>query len=578
LTSDDTKKIRRMLLFRVFLLPFAVLLVVCGTIVYFFATYSSRQVRSELLRIATDHRNLINQFLAEKTSILKFIAATLPYESLSSKAHLEVIFNNLQAQSRAFFDLGVFDAQGNHMAYAGPFDLAGKSYAQAEWFKAIQNQEIYISDEFYGYRKMPHFIIAVRRQENGRTWYLRATIDTYYFNDLVENIRIGRTGEAYIINRNGVLQTSRRSGGRIMERDADFSAAWGRLSQPAADFVKGGIQARYIYTAVPIEQTGWLLMVRQTMADAFAPVTFAIMVSLIILAGAGTVVTVTGYWMAAGMATRLKLADMEKHQMRTELILAGKMAEVGEMSTGIAHEINNPLQVMMSELAMIESIAEDIEPVLKAAAPDKAALLNDCADAIGIQIKRCSKITQGLLNLARKTDNCLAPVRLQTFVPQIVNMVDQRARVENIRIVQQIQADLPELLSDAGQLQQVFLNLLNNAIYALRGRPQAEIRIQVAQQDHEIIISVADNGCGFRPEELEKAFMPFFTTKPVGQGTGLGLSTVYGIVKGLGGEITLTSEPNAGSLFLIRLPLAENMPPSNNHAGHARQGCLAEAR
>jgi len=548
-----------MLLLRLFLLPFAVLLVVCGTIIYFFTTYSSRQVRSELERIALDHRNLINQFLEEKTAVLKFIAASFGCRELSDRSRLESIFRHLQDQSKAFFDLGVFDAQGNHMAYAGPFDLVGKSYAQAEWFMAVRSQEVYISDEFLGYRKIPHFIIAVRRQENGSVWYLRATIDTYYFNDLVENIRIGRTGEAYIINRKGVLQTQRRSGGRIMEVDAEYSHEGLDRHQKAGYFTRGGMQSRYINAAVPIDQTEWFLIVRQSVGDAFAPVIFAIGISLVLLAVAGTGVTITGYWMAAGMATRLKLADLEKREMRTQLILAGKMAEVGEMSTGIAHEINNPLQVMMSELAMIQSITEDIEPVLQAHDARKIAMLKESREVIGDQIKRCSKITQGLLNLARKTDSTLAPVQLETFLPQLVNLVDQRARVENIRIIQQIEDQLPEIISDAGQLQQVFLNLLNNAIYACRGRSQPEIRIQAFQENNAVVISVADNGCGFRPEEMEKAFRPFFTTKPVGQGTGLGLSTAYGIIKGLGGEITLTSEFNAGSVFQVRLPISYNV-------------------
>ncbi len=555
--ADDTKQIRRMLLFRLFLLPFAVFLLVCGTIIYFFASYSSRQVKSELERIAIDHRSLINQFLAEKTAILKFISTAFNRDELSSKTRLEGIFRNLQAQSKAFFDLGVFDADGNHMAYAGPFDLVGKSYAQSEWFIAVRTQEVYISDEFLGYRKLPHFIIAVRRVENGNVWYLRATIDTYYFNDLVEDIRIGRTGEAYIINRKGILQTRRRSGGRIMEVDPDYYSHGGiQEHKNSGSLGTGSIKSRYIYTAVPIDQTDWFLVVRQSMGDAFAPVIFAMIISVVILTVAGTGVTVTGYWMAANLATRLKLADLEKREMRTQLILAGKMAEVGEMSTGIAHEINNPLQVMMSELAMIESITEDIEPTIQAHDAEKLAMLKESQEVISNQIKRCSKITQGLLNFAHRTDNTLAPVRLQTFVPQIVNMVDQRARVENIRIIQQIEDQLPEIISDAGQLQQVFLNLLNNAIYACRGLPQPEIRIQVLQEGSEVVISVADNGCGFKPEDLEKVFRPFFTTKPVGQGTGLGLSTAYGIIKGLGGEITLTSEFNAGSVFHIRLPIS----------------------
>ena len=136
-------------------------------------------------------------------------------------------------------------------------------------------------------------------------------------------------------------------------------------------------------------------------------------------------------------------------------------------------------------------------------------------------------------------------------------MVDQRARLENIRIVQEIESDLPQIVSDPNQLQQVFLNLFNNAIYALKERISPEIRVRVTKENTTILISVSDNGCGFSSESMEKAFLPFYTTKPVGQGTGLGLSTVYGIIKGLGGDITLTSEQGAGSEFQIRLPIEE---------------------
>lgn len=276
---------------------------------------------------------------------------------------------------------------------------------------------------------------------------------------------------------------------------------------------------------------------------------------LFILAAAGSGAAAAGYFMAADLAANLKLADLEKREIRTQLILAGKMVEIGEMSAGIAHEINNPLQVMMSELALIESITEELASDLQGRNTERLALLKESREVMGNQINRCGKITQGLLNFARKTDHTPAPVLLQTLMPQIVTMVDRRARVENVRIIQQIDERLPEIISDAGQLHQVFLNLLNNAVYACRGRAGAEIRIQARQEDDRLLVSVADNGCGIRPEDMEKVFRPFFTTKPVGQGTGLGLSAAFGIIKGLGGEITLTSKLNAGTEFHIRLPM-----------------------
>lgn len=555
--DDYPRTIRKMLIMRVLLLPFVILLLVYGTIIYFFAAYSTRQVKDDLVRIATDHRNLINHFLFEKSASLKFIASSFSRDALSDKSTLEVILKNLQVESKAFFDLGVFDAAGHHIAYAGPFDLAGKSYADSEWFKAVQEQNIFISDEFLGFRKIPHFIIAVRRQEQEHTWYLRATIDTYYFNDLVENIRIGQTGEAYIVNGDGILQTRKRSGGRIMERDPDFSEYPVVPGQWNTHYSSGGFLKGFLYASVPIEQTGWIMIVRQAVRDAFAPLGYAILISLLMLAVGGALVVAMGFVLASTMANRLRLADMEKREMTTQLIIAGKMAEVGEMSTGIAHEINNPLQVMKSEVAMLHSLLEDIETSAADQETDTLASLKDSTCEIGLQIDRCSKITQGLLNFARKNESSREPVNLQHFVPGMVQLVDQRARLENIRIVQEIEEALPDVSSDANQLQQVFLNLFNNAIYALKGRATPEIRVRVFREDGFIAIIVSDNGCGFSPDDIKKAFVPFFSTKPVGQGTGLGLSTVYGIIKGMGGDITLTSRHGIGSEFKIVLPVTD---------------------
>lgn len=553
--DNYSRTIRRMLIIRVFLLPFLVFLLVYGTIVFFFASYSSRQVKNELVRIATDHRNLIDQFLEEKAAVLAYTAAAFGRERLSNHVSLEAVFKSLQTESKAFFDLGVFDANGHHKAYAGPFDLLGKSYSQAEWFQAVQKQDVYISDEFLGYRRIPHFIIAVRKQADGRAWYLRATIDTHYFNDLVENIRIGNTGEAYIVNGNGILQTRRRSGGRIMENDEDFEDYLIKENGASTYFARGALNDKCLYASAPIRRTGWTLIVRQSAVDAYLHWALSVFVSLLILTVGCIMVVFMGFVMASKVAARLKLADMERQEMKTQLILAGKMAEIGEMSTGIAHEINNPLQVMQSEVAMIKSIATELDPLFQDKGSDPLESLRDSAEQIGLQIDRCSKITQGLLNFARRREDVPEPIALQDFLPKMVQLVDQRARVENIRIIQEIEEDLPRITCDANQMQQVFLNLFNNAIFALKGRKSAELRISVCKGRGEVVIVVADNGTGFSTEEMEKAFLPFYTTKPVGQGTGLGLSTVYGIIKGLGGDITLTSEQGAGSEFLIRLPL-----------------------
>jgi len=555
LKNHRFRETRRMILNRGLAVPFVILILVCGVLVYYFAVYSREQVEAKLVRVASDHRQLIDQFLEERVSDLRFAAFFYSIEEISDPKRLAELFRRLLSRSRAFFDLGVFNGSGKHLAYAGPFDLAGKNYAETEWFKTVERSGHYTSEVFLGYRNIPHFIIAIRRDEGGRSWYLRATVDTLSFNDLVENIRVGKSGEAYLVNRKGILQTRRRSGGRLMEQDMDYDSYQIDNDRVSSFFAGKYSNQRYLYAVSSLKQTDWVLVVRQEVSDAFALLTRAVLIAVIVIVLGGAVAVTMAYILASGLANRLTLADIEKQQMKTQLIMAGKLAEIGEMSTGVAHEINNPLQVMKAEHMLIEELISDVEKSHPSPDSEHLRMIKDSVEQIDIQIERCKRITQGLLNFARKTDAVMSPVMMQEFLPEMVRMVEQKALVENVRIIQKLDPDLPTIMSEPNQLQQVFLNLLNNAIHALRGRDSSEIRINVSHEDAFINVSIADNGCGISPENMEKIFLPFFTTKPSGQGTGLGLSTVYGIIKGLGGEITVTSELNAGTVFNMHLPL-----------------------
>jgi signal transduction histidine kinase len=149
----------------------------------------------------------------------------------------------------------------------------------------------------------------------------------------------------------------------------------------------GGVGIHFFFAAAPAAPTDWLL-------------------ALLAVAGAG--VSLAGFWMAGDMAACLQQADMEARRLRTQLTRAGRMAELGARSSGIAHEINNPLQVMISELALMETIAEDLESVVPPYDAPKLTMLRESTEVIGQQIRRCSKITQGLVESSRVTESSLA--------------------------------------------------------------------------------------------------------------------------------------------------------------------------
>jgi len=555
--TEVYRRTRRMILSRALTAPFIVMLLVCGTLVYHFAASLRHQVTAKLVRIVDGHRRIIEQFLDERIQDLQFVAASSSYEELTREGEIDTALKRLQATSQAFLDLGVFDENGIHAAYAGPYtDLVGKNYAEARWFQEVQDKAVYVSDVFLGFRNIPHFVIVVRRQEGTRSWYLRATIDSLFFNDLVGSVRVGRTGEAYLVNRDGIFETPRRSGGALMEPDPDYPTYLADDREPLSFSAPDRSGERYVYATGRLRQTGWLLVVRQEADEAYGPLTRAVWIAVGLIVVGGGVVVFTAFVLASGLANRLRIADLEKQEMGTQLIMAGRLAEVGEMSAGVAHEINNPLQVMKSEYTLIQEILKDAGRAGGAPTPEDLRQIRESLEEINQQIDRCKEITQGLLKFARKTEPTIQPIDLPSFVHEVVSMVEHGALLENIRIVEKSQHGLEPVESDPAQLQQVFLNLLNNAIYALKGRENAEIRITVGKEDGYATVAVADNGCGIPPENLEKIFLPFFTTKPVGQGTGLGLSTCYGIVEKLGGRIAVSSELNVGSVFTVYLPLA----------------------
>lgn len=542
---------------RVLLVPFLIVMMVFGTLVYFFYGNLRKQVTIELSRVAAEHGMLIEQFLEERASDLAFIVDNYNCNQLNNQTTLEVVFNKLQKKSNAFFDIGVFDENGNHTAYIGPFDLIGINYADTSWFRGVESKGVYISDVFSGYRKVPHFIIAVKKVDRGGTWYIRATIDTVFFNRFVEKVKVGKTGEAYLVNKFGKFQTNRRSGGELMNDDPDAQLYNAGGNGASSFYALSSSGEKYIYAVTMLKNTNWTLVVRQEKKEAYAPLYGAVIIAAGLIVAGGVVVVTMAFLLAAMLINKMKQADIDKKQMKTQLIAAGKLAELGEMSAAVAHEINNPLQIIRSEQTLLGDVLNDLKNECPPQAAENIALALDSINQVGIQIERCRNITQGLLKFARQSETTKQALDLKFVIEETIKLIERKIQVENIKITREIAPDLPYLMADPGHLQQLFFNLLNNAIDALEGKGSGEIRVCAFHDKNAIIISISDNGCGIPPENIEKMFLPFFTTKPVGHGTGLGLSTCYGIVENMGGEISVSSEVNVGTTFKLALPVVK---------------------
>jgi len=250
--------------------------------------------------------------------------------------------------------------------------------------------------------------------------------------------------------------------------------------------------------------------------------------------------------------------DREKAVSDEMVIQSNKMASLGKMAAGIAHEINNPLAVIREKAGWIKDLltAEDI------AHNTTFREINDAARSIENHVERAKRVTHRFLGFARRMEPIREQVDINTILNDTIDLLGNESKYRNIDIHRDLQTDLPMTVTDSSQLQQVFLNIINNAIDAIgsvTGTPQEdgkiEIRTTLLAKNNEIVIDISDNGPGIPKENINKIFDPFFTTKEVGKGTGLGLSIVHSIIEKLGGRIAVASKIGKQTTFSIYLPV-----------------------
>ena len=235
---------------------------------------------------------------------------------------------------------------------------------------------------------------------------------------------------------------------------------------------------------------------------------------------------------------------------QAQLIQSEKLSAVGEFVAGVTHELNNPLATVMgfSELLQKGDVGPEHRRHL---------------DMIFKSAQRCQKIVQSLLSFARRRQPERKPVSVNALVEAVLEIVSYPLRTGNIEVVKQFAPHLPMVLADAHQIQQVLLNIINNARQAIEAhQPRGQIKIITEARDPNVRITIRDNGPGIPEENVRRIFDPFFTTKEVGKGTGLGLSLCYGIIKEHGGSITPMSRPGEGATFVIELPITHDVVTS----------------
>jgi two-component system NtrC family sensor kinase len=245
------------------------------------------------------------------------------------------------------------------------------------------------------------------------------------------------------------------------------------------------------------------------------------------------------------MASSLKERDRRlKEYASQQLIKSERLATLGQLAAGVAHEINNPLGaiLMYTNLAL-----EDV--------PKDSRLVRNNLQKASREALRCKDIVSGLLDFARQREPKAELTDVNEILQRTLALLEKQTLFQNVQIVKTPAGSLPRILADVGQMQQVFTNIMLNAAEAMEGKGRLTIVTRLAPDNEYVEIEFADTGCGISPENIDKIFDPFFTTKRVGHGTGLGLAVSHGIVASHKGTIEVKSNPGKGATFTVRLPV-----------------------
>ena len=242
--------------------------------------------------------------------------------------------------------------------------------------------------------------------------------------------------------------------------------------------------------------------------------------------------------------TERKMMEEAKQKLEEQLQLAGRLAAVGELAAGVAHELNNPI-------AAIKGFAQFLT-----ARKDLDVTIRKDLDTIFRESQRAAKITQNLLSFARRHEPEKHPVSINDVIENILEMQEHMMKVNNIELEVELAPDLPKTMADFHQMQQVFMNIVNNAEQAMiEAHGKGRLLIKTQRSGKMVQITFADNGPGISEENLKRIFDPFFTTKEVGKGTGLGLSICYGLIESHGGRIYAKSKLGQGATFVVEMPI-----------------------
>lgn len=457
-------------------------------------------------RTTSNTRRTLEFFVKERQQALDFLAKQQGIDSLLDCNNLERVLESLKTSFGGFVDIGIINDKGKQIAYLGPHDLLGRDYSDQQWFANAMRQGDYISDVFLGFRDVPHLIVARRVSDelSGKTFILRATLDTAQFNSILSNLDLPGGGDAFIVDHKGIIQTPSKIHGQLLTKvDLTipvYSEKTSVLREKTADGTDFTVGYAYVHG------TPFIVMVVKDTNELMKPLHTIRMELLWILVTSIAIILLVIVAVATYMVNKIYIADQTRASALHRMEHTNRMASIGRLAAGVAHEINNPLAIINEKAGLIN----DLFVYKEEYAHDERLLKN--IKSILDSVARCGKITKRLLSFARHIDVEKDSIRFKGLVDEVIDFLRKEAEYRSINIIMDIPANLPDFVSDRGKLQQIFLNLVNNAFQAMNDGGSLNISATRGNDD-TLVFTVADDGCGIPESDKKRIFDPFFSTK-----------------------------------------------------------------
>ena len=528
-----------------FLIPNAVL---SAYFHYQFTHTLKKSAMLSLAEVAESQKNTIDLYLQERVVNIYYLLHSKDFSLEPTSTHMENYLKHLKQFNDGFIDVGFFDDKGILIGYAGPFpSLLGKDNSDQPWYLDLINDKknYFISDTHLGFRNIPHFSIAIRQIIDDRSYVIQATLDPEKLYSFLRSISQDKGVESTLINRQGLYQAVDPERSRFPESSEYVPPLSVESGVEEIEQDNESILVSFTW----LKEAPWALLVAQPAAVAQAGMHRARLVLTISLIAISVLISTVIFFTIKNLVNNAWRMAEKGQNLQEMLAHASKLASIGELATSVAHEINNPLAIIMATNGVVRDMLNpefDLDHSPEAICKE-LSIVDSAAT-------RAKEITRKLQELGKPRVNNAIRCDVNSLVQEVL---ERQKKVEfkskHIELVTTYDPALPMISTEPNPLRQVFGNILMNAFDAIVEK--GTITVTTGVKDDRICVTIADNGKGIPADNLKSIFNPFFTTKGGGKGVGLGLSIAASIVKYLGGTIKVNSMEGTGSSFIILLPV-----------------------